>query len=222
VVNRHKPCRLSAASTPIPLMTWPPHCPGSTLVSRLNQETVHDFVLFFLPPCGPHLIPLGHRVLRADPTCPSTPRRPHMLRPFAPALHLHLRKSIHNLHLQYSAKSQSTPCCQSLITPRSDHPQVLTCSVAPVGEGAGWLPALHRDDASRADPGGIGGGERRKEHPPMRERARVESTWISTGSSSSDATTILVAGGQLRSIGTRSHAPASLASIHGRRSGVGS
>jgi hypothetical protein len=25
------------------------------LVLRLNQEIVHDFVLLFLPPCGPHL-----------------------------------------------------------------------------------------------------------------------------------------------------------------------
>jgi hypothetical protein len=30
-----------------------------------------------------------------------------------------------NLHLQYLTKSQSTPCCQSLITPGSDHPLVL-------------------------------------------------------------------------------------------------
>jgi hypothetical protein len=26
---------------------------------RLNQETVHDFILPFLPPCGPHLTPLA-------------------------------------------------------------------------------------------------------------------------------------------------------------------
>jgi hypothetical protein len=25
------------------------------LVLRLNQETVHDFILLFLPPCDPHL-----------------------------------------------------------------------------------------------------------------------------------------------------------------------
>jgi hypothetical protein len=29
------------------------------------------------------------------------------------------------LHLQYLAKNQTTPCCQSLITPESDHPPVL-------------------------------------------------------------------------------------------------
>jgi hypothetical protein len=106
-------------------MTWPLPCTSLTLVLRLNQEIVHDFVLFFLPPCGPHSIPFGHRVHRAEPTCLSTPRRPHRLRPSAPALHLHQRKSSHNLHLQYSAKSQSTPRCQSIITPRSVHPLVL-------------------------------------------------------------------------------------------------
>jgi hypothetical protein len=52
VVNRRKPRGLSAAFTPIPLMTWPPRHPGSALVFMLNQETVHDFILLFLPPCG--------------------------------------------------------------------------------------------------------------------------------------------------------------------------
>jgi hypothetical protein len=42
-----------------PLMTRLPHSPGSTLVLRLNQETVHDFILPFLPPCGSHLTPLA-------------------------------------------------------------------------------------------------------------------------------------------------------------------
>jgi hypothetical protein len=41
-----------------PLMTWLPRSPGSTLVLRLNQETIHDVVPLFLPPCGPHLTPL--------------------------------------------------------------------------------------------------------------------------------------------------------------------
>jgi hypothetical protein len=30
-----------------------------TLVLRLNQETVHDFILLFMSPCGPHLTPLA-------------------------------------------------------------------------------------------------------------------------------------------------------------------
>jgi hypothetical protein len=38
-----------------PLMTRLPRSPGSTLVLRLYQETVHDFILLFMPPCGPHL-----------------------------------------------------------------------------------------------------------------------------------------------------------------------
>jgi hypothetical protein len=42
-----------------PLMTRLPRSSGSTLVLRLNQETVHDFILPFLPPCGPHLTPLA-------------------------------------------------------------------------------------------------------------------------------------------------------------------
>jgi hypothetical protein len=40
-----------------PLMTRLPRSPGSSLVLRLNQETVQDFILLFLPPCGPHLTP---------------------------------------------------------------------------------------------------------------------------------------------------------------------
>jgi hypothetical protein len=42
-----------------PLMTRLPRSPGLTLVLRLNQETVHDFILLFMPPCGPHLTPLA-------------------------------------------------------------------------------------------------------------------------------------------------------------------
>jgi hypothetical protein len=38
-----------------PLMTRLPRSPASTLDLRLNQETIHDFILLFMPPCGPHL-----------------------------------------------------------------------------------------------------------------------------------------------------------------------
>jgi hypothetical protein len=68
--------------------------------------------------------------------------------PFVPTLHLHQCKSSRNLHLQYSAKSQSTPRCQSLITARSDHPSVLGCSgphvcVRSMGEPVPvWLSVL--------------------------------------------------------------------------------
>jgi hypothetical protein len=40
VVNRHKPRGLSAAYTPIPLMTWPPRRLSSVSVLWPNQQTV--------------------------------------------------------------------------------------------------------------------------------------------------------------------------------------
>jgi hypothetical protein len=36
-------------------MTQLPRIPGSTLVLWLSQETVHDFILLFMPPYDPHL-----------------------------------------------------------------------------------------------------------------------------------------------------------------------
>jgi hypothetical protein len=57
-----------------PLMTWLPRSPGLTLVLRLNQETVHDFVPLFLPPCDPHLTPLATRSLKPSLLVFSTPR----------------------------------------------------------------------------------------------------------------------------------------------------
>jgi hypothetical protein len=44
-------CSLSPIST----HDLTPTSSDSTLVLRLNQETVYDSVLLFLPPCGPHL-----------------------------------------------------------------------------------------------------------------------------------------------------------------------
>jgi hypothetical protein len=84
-----------------------------------------DFVLLFLPSCGPHLTPLATGSLESGLLVSPLLGGPARHRPFAPTLHLHQRKSSCNLHLQYSAKSQSTPRCQSLITARSDHPPVL-------------------------------------------------------------------------------------------------
>jgi hypothetical protein len=54
-------------------MTRLPHNPGSTLVFRLNQETVHDFILLFMPPCGPHLTPLPTESLGRSLLVFSTP-----------------------------------------------------------------------------------------------------------------------------------------------------
>jgi hypothetical protein len=40
-------------------MTRLPRSPDTTLVLMLNRETVHDYILLFLPPCGPHLTSLA-------------------------------------------------------------------------------------------------------------------------------------------------------------------
>jgi hypothetical protein len=56
-----------------PLMTRLPRSPGSTLVLRLNQETVHDFILLFMPPCGPHLTLLATGSLERSLLVFSTP-----------------------------------------------------------------------------------------------------------------------------------------------------
>jgi hypothetical protein len=56
-----------------PLTTRLPRSPGSTLVLRLNQETLHNFVPLFLPPCGPHLTSLAIRSLEPSLLVFSTP-----------------------------------------------------------------------------------------------------------------------------------------------------
>jgi hypothetical protein len=56
-----------------PLMTRLTPSPGSTLVLRLNQETVHDFILLFMPPCSPHLTPLAIGSLERSLLVFSTP-----------------------------------------------------------------------------------------------------------------------------------------------------
>jgi hypothetical protein len=101
---------------------------------------IDDFVLLFFPPCGPHLTPLATGSLESGLlVCPLLGGLTRH-RPFAPTLHLHQRKSSRNLHLQYSAKSQSTPRCQSLIIDRSDHPLVLGRSAPQPGwDGPGPL-----------------------------------------------------------------------------------
>jgi hypothetical protein len=56
-------------------MTWLPRSPGSTLVLWLNQETVLNFILTFLPPCGPHLTPLATGSFERSLLVFSTPGR---------------------------------------------------------------------------------------------------------------------------------------------------
>jgi hypothetical protein len=43
------------------------------LVLKLNKETIHDFILPFLPPCGPHLTPLATGSLKPSLLVFSTP-----------------------------------------------------------------------------------------------------------------------------------------------------
>jgi hypothetical protein len=43
------------------------------LVLWLNQETVHDFILLFMPPCGPHLTLLATGSLERSLLVFSTP-----------------------------------------------------------------------------------------------------------------------------------------------------
>jgi hypothetical protein len=57
----------------LPLMTRLPRSPGSTLVLRLNQETVYNFILLFMPPCGPRLTPLAIGSLEQSLLVFSTP-----------------------------------------------------------------------------------------------------------------------------------------------------
>jgi hypothetical protein len=54
-------------------MTQLPRSPGSTLVLRLNQETVHDFILLFMPPGGSHLTLLATESLERSLLVFSTP-----------------------------------------------------------------------------------------------------------------------------------------------------
>jgi hypothetical protein len=65
--------RVLCIEAPRWLMTRLPRSPGSTLVLRLNQETVHDFILLFLQPCGPHLTPLATGSLERSLLVFSTP-----------------------------------------------------------------------------------------------------------------------------------------------------
>jgi hypothetical protein len=43
------------------------------LVLRLNQETFHDFIWLFMPPCGPRLTPLATGSLERSRLVFSTP-----------------------------------------------------------------------------------------------------------------------------------------------------
>jgi hypothetical protein len=112
------------------------------LVLRLNQETVHDFILLFMPPRGPHLTPLATGSLEPSLLVFSTPGG-LTGDDLTLVLHLHQHQSSHNLHLQYLAKNQSTQHCQSLITPGNDYPPVLephvVLSIEPIAHSHTWF-----------------------------------------------------------------------------------
>jgi hypothetical protein len=80
-------------------------CVQTSVVSRYPAPAlIKDFVLLFLPLCGPHLTPLATGSLESGLLVSPLLRVPARHRPFVPTLHLHQRKSSRNLHLQYSAK----------------------------------------------------------------------------------------------------------------------
>jgi hypothetical protein len=81
-VNQHKP----RVQTPV-VSRYPAPAP------------VVDFVLLFLPPCGPHLTLLATGSLESGLLVSLLLGGPTRHRPFAPTLHLHQRKSSRNMHL---------------------------------------------------------------------------------------------------------------------------
>jgi hypothetical protein len=95
------------------------------LLLWLNQEIVLDFILPFLPPCGPHLTPLATGSLEPSLLVFSTPgglTSNDRLRLFFTCTNT---SQAATYTCSYLAKNQSTQRCQSLITPGSGHPPVL-------------------------------------------------------------------------------------------------
>jgi hypothetical protein len=43
------------------------------ITTKNNRETIHDFILLFMPPCGPHLTPLATGSLKRSLLVFSTP-----------------------------------------------------------------------------------------------------------------------------------------------------
>jgi hypothetical protein len=101
----------------------PPQTPrADSVVSHYpTPAPVHNFILLFCHHVA-RTRPLATGSLKPSLLVSPLLRGPARHRPFVLALHLHQCKSSRNRHLQYSAKSQSTPSCESLITTRSNHP----------------------------------------------------------------------------------------------------
>jgi hypothetical protein len=103
------------------------------LVLRLNQETVHDFILLFMPPCGPHLTPLATGSLERSLLVFSTPgglTGNDLSRLFVTCTNT----SKPQLAPAYLAKNHSTQHCQSLIKLESNHPPVLEPHMVLIGD----------------------------------------------------------------------------------------
>jgi hypothetical protein len=83
-------------------------------------------------------------------------RDPARLRHFVSTLHLHQRKSSCSLHLQYSARSQSTPRCQSLITLGSDHSLILRRSGPHLATVRSFYHIVHSTKHKRNNPNYLG------------------------------------------------------------------
>jgi hypothetical protein len=100
-VNHYKPCGLGVASHQSLLMIRLPRHLGSTLVLRINQETIHDFILFSC-----------HHAVRTWPhQSPGPSNQAYLSSPFLEA-HWH-GPFTRVLHLHRPIKTQSTPALLS-------------------------------------------------------------------------------------------------------------
>jgi hypothetical protein len=140
---------LVATSTPIPLMTWPPRSsrlgldfedqPRNPVIlwrttrnptrrlrflaTTLCRLLISDFILLFLPPCSPHLIPSATESLKASLLVPPHLGGhigidlSHLIFTCTNGIKSQLAPTILGQELVHS----STPCRQSLITKERPH-----------------------------------------------------------------------------------------------------
>jgi hypothetical protein len=104
---------------------------------RLNQDTVHDFILLFMPPCGPHLTPLAtgslERSLLASPAtifraCSSHAPTPVKLQPTPAILS---QESVHTtLSITHHTRKWPSTGPRTTHGPQGEPPRVTNTSVA--------------------------------------------------------------------------------------------
>jgi hypothetical protein len=119
------------------------------LVLRLNKETIHDFILLFMTPCGPHLTPLATGSLERSILVFSTPgglTGDDLSRLFFTCTNTS-QPATCTCNL---AKNQSTQCCQSLITQGSDHRLTQNPHPAPSTQQAEQVSLTHEQIPKRA------------------------------------------------------------------------